>query len=293
MTPLRTLLAATDFSAPSRHAAMRAALLAQASGARLELLHVLQGSALDQLRQTLGQQAETVLARLETDAKEKLLRLAAIVGEPHGLSPGVHLTSGPVLQAIAGKADLLDADLLVLGARGTGFMHHLLGSTAERMLRLTQRPMLVVKQTPHERYRRVLLSLDFSPYSPCVVALARATAPDAQFVLFNAYDVPMEGNLRLAGVDEDTIRQYRSAARLKAEKSLEETARHAGLASGSYQLLALHGDPAVNILEQEEELGVDLVVVGKHGGGMTQELLLGSVTKHVLTASRSDMLIAR
>lgn len=293
MTQLRILLAATDFSAPARHAVMRAALLAQASGARLELLHVLQGSALDQLRQLLGQQAEMVLARLEEDARGRLQRLAAMVGEQQGLDPGVHLTTGPVLQAIAGEADLMDADLLVLGARGTGFMRHLLGSTAERMLRVSQRPMLVVKQTPHERYRRVLVSLDFSPYSAVAVALARAAAPDAHFVLFNAYDVPLEGNLRLAGVDGQTIQQYRSAAELRAQKSLEEAARQAGLPAASYQTLALHGDPAVNILEQEEELGVDLVVIGKHGSGMTQELLLGSVTKHVLAESRSDMLIAR
>jgi len=293
MTPLRTLLAATDLSAPARHAVMRAALLAQSSGARLELLHVLQGSALDQLRQALGQQAEAVLARLENDARDKLRQLAASVGEPLGVNPGVHLTTGPVPQAIAGQADLLDADLLVLGARGSGFMRHLLGATAERMLRMSQRPMLVVKQTPHERYRRVLVALDFSPYSQRAIALARAAAPDAQLVLFHAYDVPLESNLRLAGVDDQTIRQYRAAAELKAQKGLEDAARQAGLATGSYQTLALHGDPAVHLPEQEEELGVDLIVIGKHGSGMTQELLLGSVTKHVLAESRSDMLIAR
>ena len=54
MITLRTLLAATDLSAPARHAAMRAALLARDAGARLELLHVVEGGALEQLHHLLG-----------------------------------------------------------------------------------------------------------------------------------------------------------------------------------------------------------------------------------------------
>jgi nucleotide-binding universal stress UspA family protein len=33
------------------------------------------------------------------------------------------------------------------------------------------------------------------------------------------------------------------------------------------------------------------VVLGKHGASMTEELLLGSVTKHVLSQARADVLI--
>lgn len=40
MNHLHALLAAADLSAPAHHAAMRAAMLASESGARLELLHV-------------------------------------------------------------------------------------------------------------------------------------------------------------------------------------------------------------------------------------------------------------
>lgn len=293
MTQLRTLLVATDFSAPARHAVMRAALLAKTSGARLELLHVLHGNALHQLRQILGQQANAVLAKLETNAREKLTQIAAGLAEQVGITPRVHLAVGPVLQAIAGEADLQDVDLIILSARGTGFMHPLRGSIARRMLRMSQRPILVVKQPPRGSYRSVLVGLDFSPYSQRAVALAHAVAPDAQFMLFHAYDVPMEGNLRLAGVDEQTLQQYRSTAEHKALKLLDEAARQAGLTKQSYQTMALYGNPALNLLEQEEELGADLLVVGKHGSNITEELLLGSVTEYLLTASRSDLLIAK
>ena len=44
---LERLLAATDLSAPARHAVDRAALVARAAGARLDLLHVAAFSRLD------------------------------------------------------------------------------------------------------------------------------------------------------------------------------------------------------------------------------------------------------
>jgi len=44
-------------------------------------------------------------------------------------------------------------------------------------------------------------------------------------------------------------------------------------------------------MEQEEEQGADLIVIGKHVTGMTEELLLGSFTKHVLVRARADVLV--
>ncbi len=47
----------------------------------------------------------------------------------------------------------------------------------------------------------------------------------------------------------------------------------------------------LRIIEQEQELDCDLIVIGKQGETVTEELLLGSVTKHVLQRSQSDVLI--
>lgn len=294
MTALRTLLAATDLSAPSRHAAQRAALLAREAGARLELLHVVEAGALEQLRHLLGQQAAPVAERLLAEAREELAQLAADIGAPLGLSPGVHLAAGPVLQEITGQADALDADLLVVGARGAGFMRHLLvGTTAERLLRMTRRPLLLVRQVPHERYRRVLVPVDFSPWAPQAMRMARAVAPDGVIVLLHAYEVPFEGKLRFAGVDDAEILRYRAAAEREAQENLRQALREAGWSPDGVQLLAVHGEAATRVLEQEEERDVDLIVMGKHGRGITEELLLGSVTKHILAEARCDVLVAQ
>jgi len=53
----------------------------------------------------------------------------------------------------------------------------------------------------------------------------------------------------------------------------------------------VHGTATLRILEHEQTMDADLIVMGKHGQSMMEELLLGSVTRHVLTHSASDVLI--
>ena len=72
MNSLQTLLVATDLSAPSRHAAQRAAMLAQQAGARLELVHVLERGALDELRRLFDDDGETAQGRVREQAREAL-----------------------------------------------------------------------------------------------------------------------------------------------------------------------------------------------------------------------------
>jgi len=56
--------------------------------------------------------------------------------------------------------------------------------------------------------------------------------------------------------------------------------------------VVVHGAPILQIIEHEQSLDIDLIAMGKHGQSLLEELLLGSVTKHVLAYSSSDVLIA-
>jgi nucleotide-binding universal stress UspA family protein len=294
MNAMRSILAATDMSAPSRQAAVRAAMVAVATGARLDLVHVVESGVIEQLRQLLDEGDAPIAERLIDGAREELRSFAAEISARFGISPAMHMESGKVLQEISNRADALDSDLLVLGSRGAHFMRHiLLGATAERLLRTTQRPMLVVKQVAHEPYTRVLVGIDFSACSLRTVQLARAVAPAAELILFHSYELPFEGKLRVAGIDEPALARYCNAAHQEAQAAARNLLADAALLPGSYRLVLHHGDAAPGLLEQEEECGADLLVIGKHGKSATEELLLGSVTKHVLAAARADVLVVR
>lgn len=292
MNPLTSILAATDFSAHARHAADRAARLAHETGARLTLMHALSGSALAELRQWLGAD-HTGEQQLVEEARRSLEQAATELGAARRVAVHTHLSTGAALDCIGRQADALDADLLVLGARGSGFLRRLvLGTTAERLLRRTTRPLLVVRQTAHEPYRRALVALDFSPWSAQALALARHVAPHARLVLLSAFQVPFEEKLRFAGVDAATVDHYRSQARAMATQRLYAAAHDAGLKPGHWDARIVEGDASQRIVEQEQESDCDLVVVGKHGQSAAEELLLGSVTKHVLAEGSTDVLVS-
>jgi nucleotide-binding universal stress UspA family protein len=293
MSRIERILAATDLSAPARHAVARAFRIAGETHAELTVLHVLSLAGLERLRQLLGSTAAGVEQRLEDEARQRLAALTAQFGTRYGCSAGVAVARGRVTSAILDEADARDAGLIVLGARGEGYLGRLLiGTTSERLLRRTLRPMLVVKQPPHEAYRRVLVPVDFSAGSAQLLRLAQAVAPGAELILFHAFEAPFESKLRYAGVTEETLGRYLIAARQEALARLQELAAEVGLTAGQVRIHVEHGEAARAILMQEVELDCDLIVLGKHGQGMMEELLLGSVTKHVLAESAGDVLVA-
>jgi len=288
----RPILVATDFSAHARHAADRAARLAHETAAALALLHVLPGETLVQLRTWLGA-GSAPEAQLRADAQQRLQALADELVAARRVQVRCRDAAGPVLDEILGAAEALDARLLVLGARGTGFLRRLvLGTTAERLMRRTTRPLLVVRQMAHEPYRHVLVAADFSPWSREALALARRIAPHARLTLLTAFQVPFEEKLHFAGVDTATVQLYRQQARIAATQNLHALAAAAGCEPSVWTPCVVEGDASLRIVEKEQELDCDLVVLGKHGQSATVDLLLGSVTKHVLAEGSADVLVS-
>ena len=287
------ILAATDLSAPARHAVERAFYLAAATRSELHVLHATQLNTIDSLRAMLGDDVYEVKAALGRDARSRLDQLSSDAAIHRGVSAHARVVEGNPLAVITAEADALDAQLVVLGARGGAFLRHaLLGSTAARLLRKTaRRPVLVVKQAPHEDYRCVLVAVDFSPASLLSIAAARRLAPDAELVLLHAFELPYEGKLTLAGVDDALVRRYLSTEAERCRRRMLELATAAGLDPGSCTARVVHGDPAQQTSALEQEVDADLIVVGKHGSHIAEELLLGSVTKHVLAESQGDVLV--
>ena len=73
---------------------------------------------------------------------------------------------------------------------------------------------------------------------------------------------------------------------------LYAAAHDAGLKPGHWDARIVEGDASQRIVEHEQESDCDLVVVGKHGQSAAEELLLGSVTKHVLDEGSADVLVS-
>lgn len=292
MSKIAHILAATDLSASSLEAVDRSLLLAATLDARCTVLHALGVDALAPLLALLGDQADIVSARLIEQARADLSQAVAESAQLRGLNPALQVAPGLASDAIPRGVEALGVDLVVAGAHGSGFLQRmLLGSTASQLLRKSRHPVLIVKQEPRHAYRRVLVPIDFSAASRRCVELAREVAPGADLLLLHVFEVPFEGKMQFAGVGTDVLLQYRSEMRERCIRQLHELAASAGLQPGDYTGVVLHGDAVREVIVHEERDHCDLIVMGKHGTHVTEELLLGSVTQRVLAESQSDVLV--
>ncbi|QSA95621.1 HAD-IC family P-type ATPase [Methylococcus sp. EFPC2] len=285
----RSFLVATDFSADSGNAAGRAASLAAEHQGRLDLLHVVDLSSLKAVRELLRSHDEAE-AKLVGAAQRQLEEARSDVAKTVPVPASARVAVGNVLEEILSAAE--QANLLVLGARGLNPLRDLiLGTTADRLLRMSIRPTLVVKRPAREGYRRVLVPVDFSPHSIAALKMAMLIAPKADVWLIHAFVAPFEGRLRLAGVPDEDLETYRVEARQQALIRLGNLMLDAGETQRRLFRVVEHGDAVRLILAKEEECEADLIVMGKHGLSIVEEMLLGSVTRHILADSKCDVLI--
>lgn len=142
MTVPMQLVVACDGSEPSLRALRRAVTLAQASGARLSLVSVIEEPPVSPFVQWAGLDADYVRGLLEKNA-ERAREAALAITREAGVQAEFRLLRGrPVDELLAAAGN---ADLLVLGTHGyRGMDRILLGSVAETLLRRAEVPLLVV-----------------------------------------------------------------------------------------------------------------------------------------------------
>lgn len=288
MEVIRTVLAATDFSAGGNQAARRAARIAAGHGAQLTLLHVDEPDALVALRDLLDARRDLAQAVAE-QAGMQLAALAQQIEQRHGLPVRRELRPGRVLAELEAAAGA--ADVLVLGARGgSPVREFVLGRTAERLVRLARRPVVVVHGEPAGDYGRVLVAVDFSQASEAALRAALRLAPAASFHVLHCYDVPFEGKLRLAGAGDGEIERWRERQEMEARQQLDALLARAG-DGRSIGALLRRGDPRLELLQSAADLAADLVVVGKQGRSLLADTLLGSLTSWAIAECPADVLV--
>ena len=142
------ILAPTDFSAGSSPATEYAVRMAEAFDARLVLLHV--GVDPTQHNPAAGAAADIYRRAREEQARYARAEMNSLVDSLQAAHPGVRVEvehqSGTPHVAILEAAERLDADMIVMGTAGlTGVSRFLIGSTAERVVRVSTVPVLTVR----------------------------------------------------------------------------------------------------------------------------------------------------
>lgn len=274
---LANLLVATDFSEGATHAIARAGRLPLADHARVTIAHVLhegEGDATPEL-----ERAAVAIRAARPDAT---VRTALLRGPPHG--------------ELVRRARADHADLVVLGRHGRGRKRDaLLGSTAERVVRSGETPILVVAAPPAGGYVRpmVAFDLDETARRALAVALRLIDHETAELIVVNAFGMRQRGDQGPWYVPDEELdehrRRWEATARTAVDRFLE---RYRGLGLRLTTVVA-EGDPGRVLLDQASARRPDLVVMGTHGRSAIGQLVIGSVTDGVLRAAPADILVAR
>lgn len=290
MPLIHRIVVATDFSTPAGRAVRRAAVTAKTLNAELHLLHVVHPLALYPGPDIAAGDLSSENSIIAVNARTRLEELAATLHKHYGIHAQAATRIGRAHAEIADYARVVEAGLVVVGARGENtLLDLLLGSTAARVLRVATCPVLIVKlQDEAQAYRDAVVALDFSPASADAPALGRALAPKAKLELLHVYDDEIEARMREAKLDVDFIADYRRRALAEAETRLDALL---GEQTGAVSRAVITGYPAAAICERIARLRADLVVLGRRGKGSLEEYLLGSVAKDVANAADCDVLL--
>jgi nucleotide-binding universal stress UspA family protein len=292
MITLGTILVPHDFSPASDAALRRAVRLAKAAQGRIHLLHAyawpVRGVMPYEMTIPAGV-ADGIRAGIE----EKLAELRAGV-EREGVAATSEVSAETAVEAVVAAAEKLGAGVIVMGTRGlTGLKHVVLGSVAERTVRLAPCPVLAVKDDDGgTAVRKVLAATDFSPTGEhaCAVAASLAKQLGAELHVAHAFDIPLTVVTPYeVTIPDSLIRDSRAAAR----KKLDATAaglRSQGLEAQTH-LTEVPAAPAIADLARE--LAADLVVIGTRGHTGLKHVLLGSVAERTLRLAPCPVLTVK
>jgi len=186
-------------------------------------------------------------------------------------------------------------DLIVISTHGvTGMRKLFFGSTTERVLRETTRPVLVTPPVDpgpislddaRRLLRRIVVPVDLSPASRHQTAVAAGVADAAGVPLLLVHVIEplksrLTARLNLAGLEADR--------RAIAEDGLQEIAAALPLRV-HHEALLVYGDPAEELAKVARDRQAGLVVMGLHGSPLLGPRM-GSVTYRLLCLSHSLVL---
>jgi universal stress protein E len=274
------ILAATDFSTRSCRALREAGLLAQASGAELTIMHVVDDDQPEHLVAVESREGERILA-------EQIRTMSELNATP--CRPMV--VAGNPFDSILSSAEAIGADLIVMGSHRKQFLRDLfVGTTVERVLRKGQFPVLMVNNDGNGLYRNAVAAVDMSEPSANAIRVARSIGliGEDSINLLHALLPPGIRQMTTAVINRQTTDEYVANERQTATKELSAFLAANELACPNVRVE--EGEPFEVISRAVEETRPDLLILGTHGRTGMLKVFLGSVTEEALRRLDVDIL---
>jgi nucleotide-binding universal stress UspA family protein len=300
---IRNVLVPIDFSASSLEAIEYALPLIKRFDADLHLVHVFEPDY------PLSSMVAMPLIVPEFEVGPRVRRDLKDVANKYSVQQrreNMHAIKGRPVEEICRLARDHGIDLIVMSTRGnTGLKHLVLGSTAERVVRYSPCPVLVVRPVNPKKkgggkkrmtmrelsFRKIFVPMDFSECSMRGLSYAKALAKQfgSKLVLLNSvafqYYVASD---EYARYDWPLLMQ-------EAEKAAREQIRDL---VGKTDWEGIEVEPSLQIGHAGDQIcaragdhGADLIVTSTHGTTGFKHILLGSTAEYVVRHASCPVLV--
>lgn len=282
-----------DFAPSCRNALREAVRRASLSKSSVTAVHVMDEFLVHELKKALSSDEAGIRRDWET-------RLRKFVDESDVGSAVVatEVRIGHPFAELAEACKSQGADLLVMGAKGTGSGAHRIGAIAAKCIRKAPVDVLIVREDAQGPFKHVVACVDFSENSAKAVrcALHIATQDKAELDCLHVYQSALALALDYGGyapplpsvTDEEALKMWQA----ELEKFVEPLARSAD----GMRVRALVKE-RVNIreaiLDHVEEKRADLVVLGTRGKTGLRELLIGTTAEKIVQHAPCSILAVK
>jgi len=258
--------------------------VAQRAGVPCHLVHVMAEPSHLGLGARAAEEGERISRQLH-EAERKTIQGALAGQAPDVALAQIEVRMGNPAWVLAQAVSEYAAGLLVLGGK-----HHAApvrwfgGSTVHHTVRTVDIPLLVVTP-PASAFAKVLVAIDLSDATPATLAGALEFSGPFETQLRVLHVVEPLPSIPDVGIQLDEGEHLRLAEAGAAEL----------IAGLDTQLELEHivrcGAPARTVADEAAQWGADLVIVGSHGKGWVDRVLLGSTTERLLNRLPCSVLV--
>ncbi|KZN23007.1 hypothetical protein A4G99_15905 [Haladaptatus sp. R4] len=282
------ILVPTDGSENAEAAARYGRWLADAFDATVHILSVVNISTYTDQLADIDEVNRERRTALEERAKEAVTGVEEILDRTSEIPYESVIEHGTPYEVILNYVSENDIELTVMGSHGRGGLDRLLlGSVTERVVRMSDAPVMAVPPTRIDQEAvecdSILIPTDGSAAAEAAVTRGIAIADQLEASVHVLYVI----------VSGRGLPSVSDPARTEAERVVRSVADKAEQREIEVQTHVQAGSPYGNIRNFISNRGIDLVTMGTHGRSGVKRYLLGSVTEKTLRTSDAPVLAVR
>lgn len=278
MAHIRHMLVASDLTGRSVYPLQRALQLKAESDGQLTVLHVVEHGLTNNIKE-----------RRYAEALSELQTWKRSLPEAKQFGVDVSVTVGDPFANIVDVLRIQQIDFAIIGGPGKqGLKELFVGTTAERVIRFSDEPVLMVKGHANGPYKRVVVAMDFSQGARRALEWACRIAPEAEIKLVHAWEPQLWGSARHEGETDAANQRLRDQEERHIRAVVDEVA-----AGRSLRLEVVEDSPYTALRNAIGTFNAELLAMGTHSRSRLSTAIIGSLAQEFLATGPCDVLVAR